>query len=78
MDKIRALLPILIPLLASSFRRARELADAMECRCYHGGKGRTRLRVLKMSGRDYITLGFAVFMTASVILLNIYCGMFGV
>ena len=47
-DRIKALVPILIPLFISSLRRAEELATAMECRCYHGGEGRTRLKALKM------------------------------
>ena len=47
MDRIKALVPVLIPLFISAFRRADELAMAMECRCYHGGEGRTRLKVLK-------------------------------
>ena len=45
-QRIKALVPILIPLFISAFRRADELAMAMECRCYHGGEGRTALRVL--------------------------------
>jgi energy-coupling factor transport system permease protein len=67
MDRIRALIPILVPLFVSAFRRAEELATAMECRCYRGGEGRTRLRQLRAGARDYI--GFAIsllFMAASV------------
>ena len=45
-DRIKALVPVLIPLFISAFRRADELAMAMECRCYRGGEGRTRLKVL--------------------------------
>ncbi len=56
MEKVKAMVPILIPLFISAFRRAEELATAMECRCYHGGEGRTRLRQLKMTGDDYKTL----------------------
>jgi len=70
-ERVKALVPILIPLFVSAFRRAEELATAMECRCYRGGDGRTRLRKLKAEARDYI--GFAVcmlFLTASV-LMNI-------
>ena len=51
-DRIKALVPILIPLFISSLRRAEELATAMECRCYHGGEGRTRLKQLKITGDD--------------------------
>ena len=52
MDKARALVPLLVPLFISAFRRADELAVAMECRCYHGGEGRTRLRQLKYRASD--------------------------
>ena len=51
-QKAKALVPILVPLFISAFRRADELATAMECRCYHGGEGRTRLRQLKLRGMD--------------------------
>ena len=51
-EKAKALIPILIPLFVSAFRRADELALAMECRCYHGGEGRTRLKQLKITGTD--------------------------
>ena len=51
-ERMHALVPILIPLVISAFRRADELATAMECRCYHGGEGRTRLKVLRMTRRD--------------------------
>ena len=57
-DKAKALVPILVPLFVSAFRRADELATAMECRLYHGGEGRTRLNTLVMTGRDYAALGF--------------------
>ena len=66
-DRVKALIPIMIPLFVSAFRRAEELATAMECRCYRGGEGRTRLRKLKAQSRDYI--GFIVcmlFLAASV------------
>ena len=53
MERIKAMVPILIPLFISAFRRAEELATAMECRCYQGGEGRTRLKQLKMTGLDY-------------------------
>jgi len=52
-DRIKALVPVLIPLFISAFRRADELAMAMECRCYHGGEGRTRLKQLKFTGEDF-------------------------
>ncbi|MBQ7858629.1 MAG: energy-coupling factor transporter transmembrane protein EcfT [Faecalibacterium sp.] len=64
-DRISALVPVLIPLFISAFRRADELAMAMECRCYHGGAGRTRLKVLKFTKKDLTSTlvccaGFAV------------------
>lgn len=69
--RAKALVPILIPLFVSAFRRADELATAMECRCYHGGEGRTRMKQLKMSVLDlYGTLYCCVFM-AGVIATNI-------
>ena len=55
-QRAKALLPLLVPLFISAFRRADELATAMECRCYHGGEGRTRLRQLKFQAKDYVTL----------------------
>lgn len=57
-SRVKALVPILIPLLISSFRRAMELADAMECRCYHGGKGRTRLKQMKLTRFDAFAVVF--------------------
>ena len=70
--RIKAVIPILIPLLASSIRRATELADAMECRCYNGGSNRTRLNVMKSSTRDYVALLLFVLILTGVILLNIF------
>uniref|UniRef100_S0DDC2 Putative ATPbinding cobalt transport protein n=1 Tax=termite gut metagenome TaxID=433724 RepID=S0DDC2_9ZZZZ len=55
LKRVKALVPVLIPLFLSAFRRADELAMAMECRCYRGGKGRTRLRQLKITGRDLLS-----------------------
>ena len=59
-DRVKALVPILIPLFISAFRRADELATAMECRCYHGGAGRTRLKQLKITGNDIKCTVFCV------------------
>lgn len=70
--RIKALIPILIPLFVSAFRRAFELAMAMESRCYHGGDGRTRMRVLKYSKRDFLALGASAVIFAGVILCSIY------
>ena len=59
-QRIKALVPILIPLFISAFRRADELAMAMECRCYRGGDGRTRLKVLRCTRQDYIDLAVCI------------------
>ena len=67
--RAKALLPILVPLFVSAFRRADELATAMECRCYNGGEGRTRMKVLRMGRNDYLALAFwAVVLAGSIIL----------
>lgn len=68
--RARSLVPILIPLLVSAFRRAEELADAMECRCYTGGEGRTRMNVLRTSPSDFAVLAAVVLVGAAVVLLN--------
>ena len=70
MQKAKALIPILVPLFISAFRRADELAVAMECRCYHGGEGRTKLHVLKYERRDYIALVLGVLVVAAVLVLR--------
>ena len=70
-QRAHALVPILIPLFVSAFRRAEELALAMECRCYHGGEGRTRLRVLKSGLRDYVALALTLLLFAAVVTLNV-------
>ena len=68
-SRAKALLPVLVPLFVSSFRRADELAVAMESRCYHGGEGRTRLKQLKMNGADILALIIgAVFIAAAFIM----------
>ena len=68
--RAKALIPILVPLFISSFRRADELAVAMECRCYRGGEGRTRLRELKIQSRDYISVFVLALFCAAVLLLR--------
>jgi energy-coupling factor transport system permease protein len=66
-QRIKALVPVLIPLFVSAFRRAEELALAMECRCYHGGEGRTRMTQLKMEPCDAVSaLVLAVFFAGVV------------
>ena len=69
-QKAKAMIPILVPLFISAFRRADELATAMECRCYHGGEGRTKLHVLKYAGRDYAALVISALICAGVIVLR--------
>jgi energy-coupling factor transport system permease protein len=54
--RAKSMVPLLVPLFVSAFRRAGDLAMAMESRCYHGGEGRTRLRVLTVTRNDWITL----------------------
>ena len=66
MQRAKALVPLLVPLFISAFRRADELAVAMECRCYHGGEGRTRLRQLHYAARDRLTIGFFLVITVLV------------
>jgi energy-coupling factor transport system permease protein len=67
-QRAKAMIPLLVPLFVSAFRRADELAMAMEARCYHGGEGRTRMRVLKAERRDYLAL-LSMIIAAAVILL---------
>ncbi len=70
-ERIKALIPILIPLLISSVRRAYELAEAMECRCYNGGEGKTRMKQLSFNMSDlYVTVVTVLFCT-SIIVFNI-------
>lgn len=70
-DRAKALLPILVPLFVSAFRRADELAIAMESRCYNGGAGRTRMKQLRYEARDYIALMFGVLLIAGMIGLQV-------
>ena len=71
-QKAKALIPILVPLFISAFRRADELATAMECRCYHGGEGRTKLHVLQYERRDYIALTIGALVLAAVLVLRYF------
>ena len=70
-ERVKALIPILIPLLISSVRRAYELAEAMECRCYNGGEGRTRMKQMHLKGRDFAVFGVALVICSGIIALNI-------
>ena len=67
MQRIKALVPILVPLFISAFRRADELATAMECRCYHGGDGRTKMKLLRLKRFDYGTFLVMAGLLAAVI-----------
>ena len=69
-SRAKALIPILVPLFISSFRRADELAVAMECRCYHGGDGRTRMKELHYQRRDIVALVGGLVILAGVIVLG--------
>ena len=69
--RVKALIPILIPLFVSSFKRAYDLAIAMECRCYQGGNGRTRMKVLKLSKIDFIFICFTALLCLGVVICNI-------
>lgn len=70
-ERIKALIPILIPLLISSVRRAYELAEAMECRCYNGGEGRQRMKQLKYKSNDFTAFVVTIIACACVIGINI-------
>ena len=75
LQRAKALIPLLVPLFVSAFRRAGELAMAMEARCYHGGEGRTRLKVLRCEKQDYIDLAvciacFAVILASRLVFPN--------
>ena len=76
--RVKALLPILVPLFVSSFRRADELATAMECRCYHGGEGRTKMTVTKMRASDIVALLLIVVFGAAIVLVNIFSAKYGI
>ena len=71
LQKAKALVPILVPLFISAFRRADELATAMECCCYHGGEGRTALHVLRYEKRDFAAMALFAALVAVVIVLKV-------
>ncbi len=70
MDRAKALIPILVPLFISAFRRADELATAMECRCYQGGEGRTKMKLLRYHREDFISFGIGILLIAGVVILG--------
>ncbi|MGM9550512.1 MAG: energy-coupling factor transporter transmembrane component T family protein [Faecousia sp.] len=70
MERAKALIPILVPLFISAFRRADELATAMECRCYQGGEGRTKMKLLHYKRNDFAAFGVAAVLVAAVVTLK--------
>lgn len=68
--RVKALLPIIVPLFVSAFRRADELAEAMECRCYRGGEGRTKMKQMKSRPADYVFLAVMTVLCVSIFFLN--------
>ncbi len=70
LQRAKALVPLLVPLFISAFRRADELAVAMECRCYHGGEGRTKLRQLRFARSDYLVLLLGLVLCVGIFLLG--------
>jgi energy-coupling factor transport system permease protein len=70
--RVKAMIPILIPLLISAFRRAEELGDAMDARCYSNTKHRTKYKKLQLSWRDILAALYAAAMIVGVVMLNIY------
>jgi len=70
MDKARALVPILVPLFISAFRRADELATAMECRCYQGGEGRTKMKLLRYTLWDFRAFGVGALLIVCTVVLR--------
>ena len=69
MDRVQALVPILVPLFISAFRRADELATAMECRCYQGGDGRTKMKLLRYNSNDFYAFGATGVLMVAVIVM---------
>ncbi len=69
--RVKAMIPLLIPLFLSAIRRATELAEAMECRCYNGGEGRSRIKQMKFAVSDYCALVFTVLLICCIVTLNI-------
>ena len=70
LDRVKALIPILVPLFVSAFRRADELATAMECRCYQGGDGRTKMKLLRYGRLDYSAFVLGAILLGLIFLLR--------
>ena len=68
-ERAKALIPILVPLFISAFRRADELATAMECRCYQGGEGRTKMKLLRYHREDFVSFGTGILLIVVVVVL---------
>ena len=71
-DRAKALLPVMVPLFVSAFRRADELAVAMESRCYHGGEGRTRMKQLRLAAHDFIAMAVGAAFLAAMFVMKKY------
>ena len=71
-QRVKALIPILIPLFVSAFRRADELATAMECRCYHGGEGRTKMKLLRFHRGDLMSFAVGMVLLGGIITLSVF------
>lgn len=74
LDRVKALVPIIVPLFVSSIRRAYELADAMDCRCYTGGPNRTRMKQMKLHPSDFIAIGIIILFIGGIFVLNHFFG----
>ena len=70
LQRAKALVPLLVPLIVSAFRRANDLALAMEARCYHGGDGRTKMKLLRYRLGDYKAFGLGILLLAAVFTLR--------
>ena len=70
-QKIKAMVPLLVPLFVSAFRRANDLALAMEARCYHGGEGRTQMKPLRYQRRDWVAYGILLLYLAAAIVMGV-------
>ena len=72
MERVKALIPILVPLFISAFRRADELATAMECRCYQGGEGRTKMKQMRYMKRDFYAYFVGILLLGATITLGFF------
>ena len=73
LERLRKLLPIMIPLFVSAVRRSNELALAMDARCYHGGEGRTKMKPLQYRRKDYIAYSLIIVYLIGMIMISIFC-----